>query len=80
MSDGKTKIDRTMSGLRNGLFELYEDVRDKRCDVEIGRTCMGIAKVIVDSVKVQIAYEQLRLKSEVPSHLPDMKLLPPLGK
>lgn len=76
----KKKIDRTMSGLRDAMFEVLEEVKERRLDPEIGQCCAGIAKVIIESVKVQLLYEQLRLADKVPSHLPNMNLLPPLGK
>lgn len=74
------KIERTMSGLRDAMFETLEEVKARVIDPDVGKTCGLLGKVIIDSVRVQMDYERMRLDSEVPAVLPEMKLLPPLGK
>jgi hypothetical protein len=73
-----TKIDRTMAGLRDSLFEMMEMLKAGEVEEGVARTYSQLAITAIKSVEVQIDYERLRLDSKVPGHLPEMKLTPPL--
>lgn len=70
------KIERTMSGLRDAVFETMEETLAGNQPVEVAKAVGGLAQVIINSVKVQMEYEKMRLESEVPANLPEMRLLP----
>lgn len=71
-------IDRSMSGLRDALFDVMEKLRAGNIDANQAKAFAALALTAIKSVEVQIQYEEKRLASEIPGHLPEMKLIPPL--
>jgi hypothetical protein len=74
----KKVIPRTMAGLRDALFDVLERVRDQELLAEDAREMANIARVIIESVDVQMDFESQRMASEIPQHLSDMSVVPPL--
>ena len=79
MTKQATKIiPRSASGLRDALFDAIERVRDGSMNPEDAKEIANLSRVILDSVEVQTEFEQLVQQSEIPKHLGDMALVPPL--
>lgn len=72
------KTDRTMAGLRDSLFDVMEKLQAGQIEDSTAKTYAALAMTAIKSVEVQIEYERLKLGSEVPAVLPEMKLTPPL--
>lgn len=71
-------IERSMSGLRDALFDMMEALKAGDVDEKVARTFSQLAISAIKATEVQIEFERLRLDSKVPGHLPDMRLTPPL--
>ena len=75
-SDFGKAIERSGSGLSEALFEHLEKLRDGKVDVAHSREFCNVAKSIIDLARVRLEYEKLRLASEIPANLGEMKLIP----
>jgi hypothetical protein len=71
-------IPRTMAGLRDALFDVLEKLRDGAMPREDAKEMAAVARVIIESVDVQLGFEASRLADEIPAHLTDMHVVPPL--
>lgn len=74
----KKIIPRTMAGLRDALYDVLERLRDGVMTGDDAAKMAGVAKVIIESVDVQLDFERARLSDEIPSQLSDMNTVPPL--
>jgi hypothetical protein len=75
----KNKID----DLRNHLFETLEALKDeeKPMDLDRARAIAGVAKVIVESAKVEVDFLKVTGAARSTSFLPDGDELPaPVGR
>jgi hypothetical protein len=75
---GPEKPRRSAAGLREGLFEMLEQLRAGKVDVQTAKTYAALSMTIIKSVEVQLEYERMRIANEVPAHLSDMSLVPAL--
>ena len=73
-------IARSAAGLREAMFRAMEDLRSGGIDVAQAKQIAALGMVIVKSVEVQIVFERARLEDAIPSHLSEMKLIPPLDQ
>lgn len=71
-------IKRSASGLRESLFDMLELLRAGEVDVQTAKTYALLSMTIIKATEMQLQYEKMRLDSEVPSHLTDMSLVPPI--
>lgn len=71
----KKATGRSASGLRETLFSVIDGLLDGTVEIDVARAVTTAAHCIMNSVSTQIEFERLRLLSEVPSALPDMKLI-----
>jgi len=74
----RKKIERSMSGLRDALFEMMESLRAGEVDEKTARTFSQLAISAVKATEVQLLFEQLRQQKEVPPALSAMPLTPAL--
>ena len=72
------KTDRTTAGLHDALFQAIDDLRTGAIDEKRANAISNLARAVIESVEVQVAYEKLRLDSKVPANLPEMALVPKL--
>lgn len=72
------KSKRSAAGLREGLFEMLEQLKEGKVDVQTAKTYAALSMTIIKSVEVQLEYERMRIANEVPVHLSDMALVPAL--
>lgn len=70
------RIDRTMNGVREALFDAIDGLRAGRIDAKDAKTMATIALALIKSVDVQLNFEKLVLESKVPKRLPSMPLMP----
>lgn len=68
---------RSASGLREGLFEMMEQLRAGTIDVPTAKTYAALAMTICKSIEVQLNYERMRVANEI-GELQDMTLVPAL--
>jgi hypothetical protein len=68
---------RSASGLREGLFEMMEQLRAGKVDVPTAKTYAALAMTICKSIEVQLNYERMRVANEI-GELQDMTLVPAL--
>lgn len=74
----KKAIARSASGLRESLFDMLELLRSGEVDSQTAKTFALLSMTIIKATEMQLQYERMRLDSEVPGNLTDMKLVPPL--
>lgn len=74
------KSDRSASGLRDVLFQAIDDLRSGAIDVATANSISKAAETILKSVDTQINFEKLKLDSKVPGSLPEMPLVPRIGR
>lgn len=72
------KARRTGSGLREGLFDMMERLRDGKVDVGTAKTYAALAMTICKSIEVQLEYERMKVSKELPGELGDMTMVPAL--
>lgn len=70
------KVERSMDGLREYLFDALDKLREGRIDAAQAKHVATISMTLIRSVEVQMAYESLKLQSKVPGALPAMPLIP----
>ena len=68
-----------MAGLRDALFDVLEKLRDGDMEKGDAKEMANVARVIIESVDVQIDFEDKKLHDRVPQHLPEMHVVPPLN-
>ena len=78
MQQPKKIIPRTMAGLRDALFDTLEKLRDGDMLATDAREMASVARVIIESVEVQVTFEQGKAQDKLPQHLPDMHVVPPI--
>jgi len=71
-------IERTASGLSDAMFETLELLKAGKITANDAKAAASIAMVILKGAEVRLLFEQLRQQSEIPQHLSDMALVPPL--
>jgi len=71
-------IDRSAAGLRDALFGVLENLRDNKIDHQQARAAANVAQQIIKSAEVQMEFEVKKLESQLPQHLGEMRLTPPL--
>lgn len=76
----EVKISRSSAGLREALFVAMDKLLEGSMAVETAVALAKVAHCIISSVNTQIEFERLRLASEIPASLPDMKLIPMIDK
>lgn len=85
MSENGTTIQkstRSISGLRETLFETLDELRGGTMEPHKAKAVMYVAQVILNTVQVQMQVERLQTRSEL-QMLPDVPLsvrAPKLGK
>lgn len=67
-----------MSGLREHLFKQLEKLEAGEIDCEQAGAVNGLAGTLIKSAELQLRFEQLKGASDIPAHLSDMRLVPPL--
>lgn len=72
-------IARSGAGLRDAMFDVLERLRDGDMVAQDAKEMANVARVILESVSVQMDFEEKKLASEIPAHLSDMQLVPPLN-
>lgn len=70
------KIDRSAAGLRDMLFDCIEKVRAGTMEISEAQTIVKLSGTIIASANTQLEFERLRLGSEIPGTLGEMKLVP----
>lgn len=78
MSEAK-KIQRTMAGLRETLFETLEDLRAGKVDAKDANAIVGVSTAILKCVSVQLDFERAKNDEKAPNRLPSMPLDAPLA-
>jgi hypothetical protein len=71
-------IERTSAGLRDHLFAVLEDMRAGKISAIDAKAVAAVAQTIIKSAEVQLEFEKARLADEIPAHLGQMRLTPPL--
>lgn len=66
---------RNMGGLRERLFGVLDQLIAGKVDAEAAKAAASLAQTLINSVKVQVDFERLKLESTVPSILPQMRLI-----
>ena len=74
----KKPIERSMSGLRDALFDMMESLKAGEVDEKTARTFSQLAISAIKATEVQLLYEQLRQQKEIPAALSAMPLAPAL--
>ena len=72
--------ERSAAGLRDVLFQAIDDLRSGAIDVPTANAISKAAVAILQSVDTQIEFEKLKLDSKVPGNLPEMHLVPRIGR
>lgn len=70
------KMDRSMDGLREYLFDALDRLRNGKIDAAQAKHVATISMTLIRSVEVQMKFEALKLESKQPGHLPTMPLIP----
>lgn len=73
-----TKPKRTGGGLREGLFDMMERLRDGSVDVGTAKAYAALAMTICKSIEIQLEYERMKIAKELPGELGDMTMVPAL--
>jgi hypothetical protein len=79
MNKPRRIIPRSMAGLRDVLFETLEKLRDREMEADEAREMANVARVILESIEVQVDFEELKLESKVPQRLPEMHVVPAIA-
>lgn len=67
----------SMATLRQTLFDTLEGLKSGKLDANRANAVAKVAQTLINSVEVQIKFEQMKLDSKVPRVLPQMDLAAP---
>jgi hypothetical protein len=70
------EIGRTMSGLREALFETLDQLRAGKIQPGQASAIVGVANSLLKTVSVQLQFEKLKNEQKAPARLTDMPLVP----
>jgi hypothetical protein len=69
----------SMGMLRQTLFETLEGLKSGKINPNQANAIAKVAQTLVNSVEVQIKFEQMKLESQVPGKLPEMDIVAQIG-